>query len=84
MGSYFSFQKYIQFPQTQQQTQCTVQEANAMKWTYGKFQVTWTVGYNDSESEKVSKIFVSTYQTFTDAVEATMNQYKVSKIFHEK
>jgi hypothetical protein len=55
-----------------------------MKWIYRKFQAVWTVGYNDSESEKLSKIFLSNYTTFTDAVEATMNQYKVSKKFHEK
>jgi hypothetical protein len=76
------YRGYIQFPKNQQETQCTVQDANAMKWTFTRFQAIWTVSYNDSESEKISKIFLINYTTFTDAAEATMNQYKVNKYFH--
>lgn len=76
---YSGHQTYIKFPKTQQETQCRVQEIDVMKWTFTKFQATWTVVYNDSDSEKVSKIFLSNYTTFTDALEATTNQYKVSK-----
>jgi hypothetical protein len=81
-GSYFGYQNYIQFPKTQQPTQCRVHESNAMNWFSGKFQAIWTVDFNDTESEKISKIFVSNYTTFTDAIEATMNQYKVRRSFY--
>jgi formaldehyde-activating enzyme involved in methanogenesis len=46
-----------------------------MKLFDGNFQAIWTVDFNDSESEKHSKIFVNNYKTFTDAIEATINQY---------
>ena len=79
---YIGYGGYIQFPKNQQETQCTVQDANAMKWTFTRFQAIWTVSYNDTESAKISKIFLMNYTTFTDAAEATTNQYKVNKYFH--
>ncbi|CAF1181195.1 unnamed protein product [Rotaria sordida] len=81
MNLYFGYQKYIQFPKTQQQTHCRVHETNVMKWFNGKFQAIWTVDFNDSESEKLSKIFVNNYTTFTDAIEATTNQYKIGQVY---
>jgi hypothetical protein len=81
---YFGYQKYIEFPKTQQETRCRINETNAMKLFNENFQAIWTVDFNDSESEKRSEIFVNSYKTFTDAIEATINQYKVRKNFHEK
>ncbi|CAF0943527.1 unnamed protein product [Rotaria sordida] len=81
MSLYFGYQKYIQFPKTQQLTQCKVHETDVMKWINGKFQAIWTVNFNDNESEKRSKIFLTNYKTFTDAVEAAMNQYKIGQVY---
>jgi hypothetical protein len=81
LNLYLGYQGYIQTPKDHQQTQCTVHEADVMKWTNGNFLAIWTVSYNDNESEKRSKIFVNDYRTFTDAFEATINHYMVSKGF---
>ncbi|UJR19061.1 hypothetical protein I4U23_022192 [Adineta vaga] len=73
--------RYIQFPKNHQITQCLVNSTDVIKWSYSKFQVIWTVNYNDTQSEKISKIFLTNYTTYTDAIEATNNQYQIGQVY---
>lgn len=73
------YESYVQFPKTQQETLCKVHETDVMKLRSTAFQAIWIVAYNYSKSERFSKIIQSSYSTFTDAKEATLSQYKVSK-----
>ncbi|UJR12538.1 hypothetical protein I4U23_016714 [Adineta vaga] len=72
---------YFQFRKNHETTQCLVMNTNVIERTYSHFQATWIVKYNDTQSEKISKIFSTNYTTYTDAIEETINQYKIGQVY---